>query len=80
MRVAFLKSLDALFRSFFGKRTNGHKPTMQMSQTTQRRGHLALTAISRNRGIARSLGDNIKEEIVGMPPLSGLLWKPRCPV
>ena len=45
----------------FWKRTNGHKPTMQMIQTTQRRGHLALTTISRNWGIARSLGDNIKE-------------------
>ena len=44
-----------------------------MSRTTQTRGHLALTAISRNRGIARSLGDNKKEEILAMPPLSGLV-------
>ena len=44
-----------------------------MSQTTQRRGHLALAAIYRNWGIARSLGDNIKEEILAMPHLSGLL-------
>ena len=74
-----MKSLDALFRSFFGKRTNGHKPTMQMSQTTQRRAHLAITAISRNRGIARSLSDNIKEEILAMPHLHLGFYPPQTP-
>ena len=58
---------------FWDKILNQHEPTMEISEKTQRRGHRGTMAISLNRGIAKYLRDDIKEEILGMPLLDGLL-------
>ena len=52
---------------------NQHEPTMEISQKTHKKGDPGSMAISLNRGIARYLRDDIKEDILAMPRLDGLL-------